>query len=296
MRILTDCNLAQLVADILNGQTVVFPTETSYGLGCCATNQAAVDRVFKIKGRPSDKPLLVVVPSVEAAKEYLVWNELLEKVADKYWPGGLTVVGEYRRNPLLVFPLKRGGGLASPPFKEGTEGWSRHVGGRLLGYSWTIPLRKELRANKTETEKRLWSHLRLKRLSGLRFRRQHGIGPFIVDFYQAESKTIIEVDGDVHFIEEAAIQKDKRRQLWLEKHGYKILRYNNVDIFNNLRWVLEEIYNAINRRLSETPPRPPLKRGGGECSPSFQGGGRGRSRRAITCSRPRPKRRHSGNR
>jgi L-threonylcarbamoyladenylate synthase len=105
MLILTECNLAQIVVDLLDGKTVVFPTETSYGLGCDATNQDAVDKIFKIKGRRSDKPLLVVVPTIEMAKKYLVWNELLEKIAAKHWPpfakasggrpGPLTVVGEY---------------------------------------------------------------------------------------------------------------------------------------------------------------------------------------------------------
>lgn len=84
-----------MIVDILNGQVLVFPTETSYGLGCDATNQASVDRIFKIKGRADDKPLLVVVDSIEAAKKYLVWNEHLEILANKYWPGPLTIVGEY---------------------------------------------------------------------------------------------------------------------------------------------------------------------------------------------------------
>lgn len=98
MRVLTESNLAQIVVDLLAGKTVVFPTETSYGLGCDAANQAAVDRIFGIKGRKSDKPLLAVVPTVAAAKKYLVWNGLLEAVAGKYWPGAVTVVGEYKNN------------------------------------------------------------------------------------------------------------------------------------------------------------------------------------------------------
>lgn len=75
------------------GKTVIFPTETSYGLGCDATNQSAVDRIFKIKGRRGDKPLLVVVPSVEMARECLEWSPLLEKLSLEHWPGALTIVG-----------------------------------------------------------------------------------------------------------------------------------------------------------------------------------------------------------
>lgn len=96
MQVFSECNLALLVVEILNGKTIVFPTETSYGLGCDATNQQAVDKIFKIKGRSDDKPLLIVAPSVEEAKKYLVWNEELEQLASKYWPGALTVVGECR--------------------------------------------------------------------------------------------------------------------------------------------------------------------------------------------------------
>lgn len=95
MKLMTECNLAALIFEIHNGKILVFPTETSYGLGCDATNQESVNKIFKIKGRVEDKPLLVVVDSVENAKKYLRWNETLEKLAQKYWPGPLTIVGEY---------------------------------------------------------------------------------------------------------------------------------------------------------------------------------------------------------
>jgi L-threonylcarbamoyladenylate synthase len=95
MKVLTDCTTAALIVELLNGKTVILPTETSYGLGCDATNQEAVDSIFAIKGRPSDKPLLVVVPTIEMAKKHLIWNDTLEKIANTYWPGPVTVVGEY---------------------------------------------------------------------------------------------------------------------------------------------------------------------------------------------------------
>lgn len=95
MILMTECNLALIVSEIINGKILVFPTETSYGLGCDATNQEVVDKIFKIKGRVEDKPLLVVVDSIESAKKYLRWNETLENLAQKFWPGPLTIVGEY---------------------------------------------------------------------------------------------------------------------------------------------------------------------------------------------------------
>ncbi|MBI2444038.1 MAG: threonylcarbamoyl-AMP synthase [Candidatus Magasanikbacteria bacterium] len=94
MKIFTAGNLSEVFIELRSGKTIVFPTETSYGLGCDATNQLAVDKIFKIKGRLSEKPLLVVVSSVAMAKEYVVWNDLLEKIAAKYWPGAVTVVGK----------------------------------------------------------------------------------------------------------------------------------------------------------------------------------------------------------
>jgi len=79
-----------------NGKTIIFPTETSYGLGCDATNQEAVDKIFKIKGRRGDKPLLVVVPTVEMTRECLEWTPLLEMLVKKYWPGALTIVSKLK--------------------------------------------------------------------------------------------------------------------------------------------------------------------------------------------------------
>lgn len=93
MKILKQNQLDKAVEYLKQGKTIVFPTETSYGLGCDATNHDAVNKIFKIKGRKNDKPLLVVVPTVEMAKKYLIWNDLLDELAGKYWPGPLTVVG-----------------------------------------------------------------------------------------------------------------------------------------------------------------------------------------------------------
>ncbi len=254
----TECNLAQIVVDILNGKTIIFPTETSYGLGCDATNQAAVDKIFKIKGRPSDKPLLVVVPNIEMAKKYLVWNEALEKIAEKYWPpfvkasegkpGAVTVVGEYQLSPLL----SKG---------EGRERSRTFSLDRVAGHLRTLPFRKELRQNQTKAEKILWSHLRAGRFSGLKFKRQHDIGPFVVDFFHPKTKTIIEIDGDIHFISDENVQKDKQREDWLKKDGYKILRYNNVDIFNNLENILGDIDRAIESARPLPTPSPLQMRG-----------------------------------
>jgi very-short-patch-repair endonuclease len=92
----------------------------------------------------------------------------------------------------------------------------------------------------TPAEKRLWAHLRAEQLPGLHIRRQHPLGPFVVDFYHAPSRTVIEIDGDVHALPERVIH-DRRRALWLMEHGYRILRFTNEDVLKRLEGVLEMI-------------------------------------------------------
>ncbi|MCX6781659.1 MAG: L-threonylcarbamoyladenylate synthase [Candidatus Magasanikbacteria bacterium] len=89
-------NMPEIAALLLGGNIVILPTETSYGLGCDATNQQAVDRIFAIKNRPSNNPLLIIVPDTATAKKYLVWNNLINELARNYWPGPLTIVGQYK--------------------------------------------------------------------------------------------------------------------------------------------------------------------------------------------------------
>ena len=100
MQILSPDQLEEAAVMLKKGKILVFPTETSYGLGCDATNQSAVDKIFKIKERSADKQLMMVVPEVEMAKKYLAWNSLVDRVAIKYWPGPVTVVAEYIGNIL----------------------------------------------------------------------------------------------------------------------------------------------------------------------------------------------------
>ena len=98
----------------------------------------------------------------------------------------------------------------------------------------------ELRKNMTEAERILWSALRRKQLSGKRFRRQHPIETFIVDFYCHESRLAIEVDGGIH-LEKEQKEYDKGRSNELEQLGLKIIRFTNEQINNNLAETLQEI-------------------------------------------------------
>ena len=105
--------------------------------------------------------------------------------------------------------------------------------------------RKILRQDQTKAESILWSHLRSRKM-GVRFRRQHSIENFIVDFYCHELKLIIELDGYIHGEEENK-KKDKIRQNILEKLGYKVVRYRNEQIKYELKNVLQDIWNQIHK-------------------------------------------------
>jgi very-short-patch-repair endonuclease len=97
----------------------------------------------------------------------------------------------------------------------------------------------------TEAEKMLWLHLRGNKL-GLHFRRQHIIGCYIADFVCLKKKIIIEVDGGYHSQYAQAI-KDYYRTEKLESLGFKVLRFRNEDIYSNVVFVLDQIFNAIAR-------------------------------------------------
>ena len=78
---------------IADGELVAFPTETVYGLGARADDDAAVARIYAAKGRPADHPLIVHVPDVEAARRFAgAWPPLAQRLADAFWPGPLTLI------------------------------------------------------------------------------------------------------------------------------------------------------------------------------------------------------------
>ena len=129
------------------------------------------------------------------------------------------------------------------------------------GQASHLDLKRQLRSNMTGPETRLWSRLRARQLQGLKFRRQHGIGPYIVDFYCPERSLVIEVDGDSHADADQVV-KDRQREQYLQSLGLRIIRYINDDILKNLDGVLE---NLAERLLSKsTSPRPSLRRSGKE--------------------------------
>ncbi len=110
--------------------------------------------------------------------------------------------------------------------------------------STTLNLAKMLRKNMTKQEKVLWNILRNSKFYGLKFRRQVPIGNYVADFVCEMHNLIIEVDGGQHN-EPENIEYDEQRTKYLEELGYKILRFWNNDVDNNLDGVCEVIYNTI---------------------------------------------------
>jgi len=100
--------------------------------------------------------------------------------------------------------------------------------------------RKELRASLTPAESVLWRLLQRSQLDGRKFRRQHGIGPYIVDFYCPEERLVVELDGSTHDSERAAARDDVRER-FLSNSGLSVLRVENRNVFENPEGVLELI-------------------------------------------------------
>jgi very-short-patch-repair endonuclease len=114
---------------------------------------------------------------------------------------------------------------------------------------------RQLRKNMTDAEQALWARLRRRQMQGCKFRRQHPLGRYIVDFVCLERKLIVEVDGGQH--QEQAGYDDERSQ-WLEERGYRVLRFWNNQVLSQPDSVLQAIYNALS---------PPTSRGGGDITP-----------------------------
>src|SRR6266478_2432573 len=100
---------------------------------------------------------------------------------------------------------------------------------------------RRLRQSSTDAERRMWSALRDRRLSRYKFRRQHPIGDFIVDFACTEHQVVIELDGGQH----ADSTMDAPRTAWLENQGWRVVRFWNSDVLANTNGVIETILRVL---------------------------------------------------
>jgi very-short-patch-repair endonuclease len=105
---------------------------------------------------------------------------------------------------------------------------------------------RRLRRDATDAEKALWRYLRNRSAGGGKFRRQQPIGPYIVDFVCLNARLVIEVDGGQHAVTLAA---DTQRTAFLEKEGYRVLRFWNHDVLANPRGVYDTIERALQSPL-----------------------------------------------
>jgi very-short-patch-repair endonuclease len=101
-----------------------------------------------------------------------------------------------------------------------------------------------LRKNMTDAERKLWYRIRMKQIKGLQFYRQKPIGNYIVDFYCPKAKLVIELDGGQHYLQTGK-EKDTMRGNYLNRLGFKVLRFSDSDVLKDIDSVLEKIWNEI---------------------------------------------------
>ena len=111
-----------------------------------------------------------------------------------------------------------------------------------------IPKARKLRASMTDSERKLWRHLRGKQVLGVRFYRQRPIGDYIVDFYASVPKLVIEVDGAQHY-EHEGVENDAVRDAYLEAQGLKVLHFNNLQVPGETDAVVEMVRRHVHSGL-----------------------------------------------
>lgn len=109
---------------------------------------------------------------------------------------------------------------------------------------YLTPFRKSLRSNLTPAEAFLWKLIKNSQLENRKFRRQHSVGNYIVDFYCPSERLAIELDGEFHFTPEG-IEYDKIRTEYINSLNIRVIRFENKVVFDNTNWVLMEIKNSF---------------------------------------------------
>ena len=127
-------------------------------------------------------------------------------------------------------------------------------------FSETLAQARSMRGHPTNIERRLWRFLRDRKLAGAKFRRQHLVGPYVVDFFCAEAHLIVELDGGGH-AEPRGSARDAVRDRELRERGLRVLRFWDGDVARNLGGVLRTIFEAL---AAPSPQLSPRGRGGEE--------------------------------
>ncbi|MFA5270283.1 MAG: DUF559 domain-containing protein [Patescibacteria group bacterium] len=116
---------------------------------------------------------------------------------------------------------------------------------KIFNPTVTKEQRQLLRQNMPLAEQLLWSRLKHCQLGGYKFRRQQGIGKFIVDFYCPSIKLVIEIDGESHFANDDSQQYDTERDLFLKSLGLRVFRFSNTEVYANLDGVVNTILQHL---------------------------------------------------
>ncbi len=224
--------------------TYLAETEVNWcpGLGTVLANDEIVNGVSERGGFPvMRKKMMQWSMRISAYAERLLqgindidWSESI-KESQRNWIG--KSVGAMVTFPILSFP--KGEAKASADSRGGymTGGNNSHL---------TIEHAKESRKNPTEAEAFLWEQIRNKKL-GYKFRQQHLIEDYIVDFVCLSKGLVIEVDGGYHFTPEQ-MQLDEERTLRLNQKGYEVIRFTNEQVLNDTQQVLQKISTSLDTR------------------------------------------------
>ena len=221
--------------------TYLAETEVNWcpGLGTVLANDEIVNGVSERGGHPViRKKMTQWSMRISAYAERLLqgletidWSESI-KESQRNWIG--KSVGASVDFPILTFPKGEGNETPETNFDYMTGGNNS---------SLLVEMAKQMRKEPTEAEKVLWINLKTKALN-FKFRQQHLIEDFIVDFVCLEKKLIIEVDGEYHFTNEQ-IKHDDERTFVLNKKGYKVIRFKNEQVITSIHSVLEKIEEVL---------------------------------------------------
>lgn len=181
------------------GGTLIYPTETCYGLGCDSRNDTAVAQVFSIKERDPGKPVLIIAHSVAVLREYVEWNEIIERLAETYWPGPLTIISTIKNNS---------------PFKlaKGVIGSDDTVAFRVTSHPFAARLTEMLGAPIVSTSANISSHANPYDIEYMRssFEGREQIPDLIIDagnLPHHSPSTIVKIlhDGSVEIVRQGEI-------------------------------------------------------------------------------------------
>ncbi|MDR9366638.1 MAG: endonuclease domain-containing protein [Balneolaceae bacterium] len=140
-------------------------------------------------------------------------------------------------------PLSRGRGAGGEDEKSNRSNkLPLHAGAEAHQFKYAKRLRQEM----TEAEIVLWEQLRARRFLNLKFRRQHPILDFIVDFYCHEQKLVVEVDGKYHNQDDVQYY-DSERTKELQRNGFSVIRFSNRKVFNDMEGVLKQLRRQIDK-------------------------------------------------